>query len=211
MVRMGPDFIASEDRSADFLGHSGRAGGRKRPGHHPGRHPPDALARHAIHIKSGLPVPTQPYWDAVSTNNVSAQKPIQPPGNPTAAGTAGSRLPGALTDSAFLKMRASQQQHQVVRVAEKPRSRCPARIIAVPTFPLSNPIWASRWVPSPTLRPSHAQWKNAEPDGRSDHPGRLPTGADFYHRGSGQSPSSARQSSQNLVPFPSWMEITSEA
>lgn len=73
MVRMGPSYINSESREQDFLGHSGESVG--------GNDFDIELAVHAILpllgmtsvLKSGLPMPTQCFWDGVRTNNVGAQ------------------------------------------------------------------------------------------------------------------------------------------
>jgi len=73
MVCMGPDHIHKADRYPDFIGHSGeRIGGNDFDIH---------LAAHSLmphlgmksKLKSGLPMPTQTFWDAVSTNDVGAQ------------------------------------------------------------------------------------------------------------------------------------------
>jgi hypothetical chaperone protein len=73
MVCMGPDHINKVDRYEDFIGHSGeRIGGNDFDIH---------LAAHSLMphlgmkstLKAGLPMPTQIFWDAVSTNDVGAQ------------------------------------------------------------------------------------------------------------------------------------------
>lgn len=119
MVRMGPDFIASEDRSADFLGHSGeRVGGNDLDITLAGTHLMPLLGMRST-LKSGLPVPTQPYWDAVSTNNVSAQSRFNHQETRLLLEQLARDCLEPSLIQRFLKMRASQQQHQVVRVAEK--------------------------------------------------------------------------------------------
>lgn len=73
MVRMGPSHISNDDRSSDFLGHSGeRVGGNDLDIQLAGKVLTPLLGMGTL-LKSGLPLPTQPYWDAVSTNDVNAQ------------------------------------------------------------------------------------------------------------------------------------------
>jgi len=73
VVRMGPGCRSNADRSADFLGHSGaRVGGNDLDIN---------LAYHTLMpvfglggtLRSGRPLPTEPYWNAVSINDIPAQ------------------------------------------------------------------------------------------------------------------------------------------
>jgi len=73
MVNMGPLHRIKDDRSDDFLGHSGsRVGGNDLDIN---------LAYHGLmpvfglggQLRSGRPLPTQPYWNAVSINDIPAQ------------------------------------------------------------------------------------------------------------------------------------------
>ncbi|MBY4678747.1 molecular chaperone [Marinobacterium arenosum] len=73
VVRMGPSYRDKVDRQADFLGHSGeRVGGNDLDIH---------LSYKALMplfglgdlLKTGRPLPTQPYWNAVSVNDIAAQ------------------------------------------------------------------------------------------------------------------------------------------
>lgn len=74
VVKMGPSHIGSQDRSADFLGHTGQRVG--------GNDLDIALAMHGFMpslglgsaMKNGLPVPSKPFWNAVAVNDVSAQR-----------------------------------------------------------------------------------------------------------------------------------------
>ncbi|ARU57425.1 chaperone [Oleiphilus messinensis] len=73
MVRMGPNHRTQQVREQDFLGHSGeRIGGNDLDILLAGRELMPLFGMKSK-LKSGLPMPTQVYWDAVSTNNVSAQ------------------------------------------------------------------------------------------------------------------------------------------
>jgi len=73
MVKMGPSFRGNNDRQADFLGHSGeRVGGNDLDIH---------LSFYGFMplfglndcLQSGRPMPAQPYWNAVSVNDIAAQ------------------------------------------------------------------------------------------------------------------------------------------
>ncbi|ABO23653.1 molecular chaperone [Shewanella loihica] len=74
VVKMGPSHIAKADRSEDFLGHSGQRIG--------GNDLDIALAMKAFmphlglgsQMVNGLPVPSQPFWNAVAVNDISAQR-----------------------------------------------------------------------------------------------------------------------------------------
>ena len=73
MVRMGPSHRDKADRKQDFIGHSGQRIG--------GNDFDIQIASKALlplfgmnsFLKSGLPMPTQVFWNAVSTNDVGAQ------------------------------------------------------------------------------------------------------------------------------------------
>lgn len=119
MVRMGPSYCGKADRKGDFLGHSGeRVGGNDLDIQLAGKHLMPLFGM-LSQVKSGLPVPTQLFWDAVSTNDVSAQ-------------TRFNHLETTLDIEQlhrdccepeliqrFIKMRSEQQQHQIVRCAEQ--------------------------------------------------------------------------------------------
>ncbi len=119
MVKMGPSHQASSDRDADFLGHSGeRVGGNDLDIQLAGKHLMPLFGMKSQQ-KNGLPVPTQTYWDAISTNDVSAQASFN-------SLTTTIHLDQLLRDcrepaliQRFIKMRAAQQQHQIVRSAER--------------------------------------------------------------------------------------------
>ncbi|MDB4837346.1 molecular chaperone [Marinomonas sp.] len=72
MVRMGPDYLTKTDRSDDFLGHTGeRVGGNDLDIRIAGKHLMPLFGMDSL-LKNGLPMPTQLYWNAVTTNDVSA-------------------------------------------------------------------------------------------------------------------------------------------
>ena len=119
MVRMGPSYKASSDRDADFLGHSGeRVGGNDLDIQLAGKHLMPLFGMRSQQ-KNGLPVPTQTYWDAISTNDVSAQASFNELRTTI-------HLEQLLRDcrepaliQRFINMRRAQQQHQIVRSAER--------------------------------------------------------------------------------------------
>lgn len=72
MVRMGPDYAVKADRSADFLGHTGeRVGGNDLDIRIAGKHLMPLFGMDSV-LKTGLPMPTQLYWNAITTNDVTA-------------------------------------------------------------------------------------------------------------------------------------------
>ncbi|SBS33110.1 Chaperone protein DnaK [Marinomonas aquimarina] len=73
MVRMGPSYRDCLDRSHDFLAYTGeRVGGNDLDIQLAGRQMMPLLGMGA-ELKTGLPMPTQLYWNAVTTNDVTAQ------------------------------------------------------------------------------------------------------------------------------------------
>lgn len=119
MVRMGPSFKDSSERDADFLGHSGeRVGGNDLDILLAGKHLMPLFGMRS-YLKNGLPVPTQPYWDAISTNDVSAQASF----NHLETTMLLDQLVRDCRESElikrFIKLRKGQQQHQIVRSAER--------------------------------------------------------------------------------------------
>ncbi|MCZ2721014.1 molecular chaperone [Marinomonas sp. 15G1-11] len=73
MVRMGPSYRDKIDRSEDFLSHTGeRVGGNDLDIQLAGKNFMPLFGMES-ELKNGLPMPTQIFWDAVTTNDVSAQ------------------------------------------------------------------------------------------------------------------------------------------
>ncbi len=72
VVRMGPDHIGRAERKADFLGHSGeRVGGNDLDIRLAGQQLMPLFGMNAP-LKSGKPMPTKTFLDAVCTNDVGA-------------------------------------------------------------------------------------------------------------------------------------------
>ncbi|WP_191601098.1 molecular chaperone [Marinomonas algicola] len=73
MVRMGPSYRKKTDRSEDFLSHTGeRVGGNDLDIQLAGKNFMPLFGMES-ELKNGLPMPTQIFWNAVTTNDVSAQ------------------------------------------------------------------------------------------------------------------------------------------
>jgi len=119
MVKMGPKLKDKVDRSDDFLGHSGeRIGGNDLDIH---------LASHAfmplfgMHSfkKSGLQMPTQIYWNAVSTNDLSAQSDFlhRDTGLLLEQLQRDAKQPELI--ARMIKLREQKQNHALVRSAER--------------------------------------------------------------------------------------------
>ncbi len=119
MVRMGPSYKASLQREKDFLGHTGeRVGGNDLDIQLAGKHLMPLFGMRS-QLKNGLPVPTQAFWDAISTNDVSAQASF----NHLETSLHLDQLVRDCAEPALIKrfvaMRKAQQQHQLVRSAER--------------------------------------------------------------------------------------------
>ena len=119
MVRMGPQQRLKLERADDFLGHSGeRVGGNDLDIQLAGKGLMPMFGMQSL-LKSGLPMPTQMFWDAVSTNNVGAQTNFN-------SQQTGHSLKQLLVDTAepgllkrFAELREAKQNHQLVRSAEQ--------------------------------------------------------------------------------------------
>ena len=119
MVRMGPSHKTTSDRDADFLGHSGeRVGGNDLDIQLAGKHLMPLFGMRSTQ-KNGLPVPTQTYWDAISTNDVSAQASFNALGTTVHLDQLMRDCREPALIQRFIKMRRAQQQHQIVRSAER--------------------------------------------------------------------------------------------
>ena len=119
VVRMGPSHRKHDQRSNDFLGHSGeRVGGNDLDIQLAGKNLMPLFGMQST-LKNGLPMPTNTYWEAVSTNDVGAQS------NFNSLHTT-RHLQQMLIKSnepnlvqRFIKLRDDKQNHHLVRSAEK--------------------------------------------------------------------------------------------
>ncbi|MCV6589850.1 MAG: molecular chaperone [Marinobacterium sp.] len=119
MVCMGPDHRSNNDRSADFLGHSGaRVGGNDLDIH---------LACHGLMpelglggtLRSGRPLPSQPYWDAVSINDIPAQTRFNSLENIELMAELGRDAAEPEKVKRLLQLQQRRQNYQLVRSAEQ--------------------------------------------------------------------------------------------
>jgi len=119
MVCMGPEHINKTDRRADFLAHVGeRIGGNDFDIQLAANTLLPLFGMKSV-LKNGLPMPTQAYWDCVSTNDVGAQQSF----NKLETSLALERLLLETTEpdllKRFIKMRVNHQNQQLVRCAEQ--------------------------------------------------------------------------------------------
>ncbi|OUS03710.1 molecular chaperone [Gammaproteobacteria bacterium 42_54_T18] len=119
MVNMGPSHRNKIERSEDFLGHSGeRIGGNDLDIQLAGKNLMSLFGMQSV-LKSGLPMPTQPYWDAVTTNNVGAQSTF----NSKETSHSLQQLMLDTTEPVllqrFIDLRTQKQNHHIVRSAEQ--------------------------------------------------------------------------------------------
>ena len=119
MVKMGPSYRNKTDRSPDFLGHTGeRIGGNDLDIQLAGKAFMPLFGMQSL-LKNGHQMPTQLYWDAVSTNDAGAQAEYN-------SQQAENTLLQLLKDTTepellnrFISLRAEKQNYQIVRNAEK--------------------------------------------------------------------------------------------
>ncbi len=119
MVRMGPNYRSKLDRSADFLGHTGeRIGGNDLDIQLAGKNLMPLFGMDST-LKNDLPMPTQVFWDAVTTNDVNAQSNF----NSMQTGVhleqmyRDAKEPGLL--KRFINLREEKQNFHLVRDAEQ--------------------------------------------------------------------------------------------
>lgn len=119
MVCMGPSHRANVDRRMDFIGHSGERIGGNDFDIQTAAKVLLPLFGMSSTLKSGLPMPTQMFWNAVSTNDVGAQQAF----NKLETGLALDRLLIETTEpellQRFIKLRDNRQNQQLVRLAEQ--------------------------------------------------------------------------------------------
>lgn len=119
LVRMGPDYRGNSDRSADFLGHSGeRVGGNDLDIQLASKQLLPLFGSESL-MKTGKPVPKQTFFNAVATNDVSAQADFN-------SLETGLYLDQLVRDNAepdlirrFVRLRQERQNHHLVRSAEQ--------------------------------------------------------------------------------------------
>ena len=119
MVCMGPYDRDNVDRRMDFIGHAGeRIGGNDFDIQMAAKILLPVFGMGSM-LKSGLPMPTQMFWDAVSTNDVGAQQAF----NKLETSLALDRLLIETTEpkllQRFVHMRDNRQNQQLVRLAEQ--------------------------------------------------------------------------------------------
>ncbi|NQZ33228.1 MAG: molecular chaperone [Oceanospirillaceae bacterium] len=119
MVCMGPNHRDNVDRRMDFIGHAGeRIGGNDFDIQMAAKILLPVFGMGSM-LKSGLPMPTQMFWDAVSTNDVGAQQAF----NKLETSLALDRLLIETTEpkllQRFVHMRDNRQNQQLVRLAEQ--------------------------------------------------------------------------------------------
>jgi hypothetical chaperone protein len=116
---MGPSYRTKVDRSPDFLGHTGeRVGGNDLDIQLAGKEFMPLFGMQSL-LKNGHQMPTQFFWDAVSTNDAGAQAEYnnQKTENSLLKLLSDTTEPTLL--QRFLNLRNKKQNHQIVRSAEQ--------------------------------------------------------------------------------------------
>jgi len=118
MVKMGPDYRNKPERNADFLAHSGaRVGGNDLDIH---------LAYHGLtpvlgmggQLKNGLPLPSQPYWNCVSVNDIPSQVEFNSLGSIEMMAQMQRDAKEPEKVARLLQLQEQKQSYQLVRSAE---------------------------------------------------------------------------------------------
>ncbi len=119
MVKMGPSYKEKTERQADFLGHSGeRIGGNDLD---------IAIAAYELMPlfgmqslkKNKLPMPTQLYWNAVSTNDLAAQSAFYNEETRVLIDQLQRDAADPKLVTRLVKMREEKQNYHIVRSAEQ--------------------------------------------------------------------------------------------
>ncbi|MFB2779638.1 molecular chaperone [Shewanella mangrovisoli] len=119
VVKMGPKHQASFDRSADCLGHSGQRIG--------GNDLDIALAMNAFMpyfglgslMSNGKPMPSNPFWNAVAVNDISAQREFATLSTRKLIDELIKEAEQPLLLKRLLKVQQQQLSYQIVRLAER--------------------------------------------------------------------------------------------
>ncbi|BFM51175.1 molecular chaperone [Marinomonas sp. THO17] len=119
MVRMGPSYRDKLERKADFLAHTGeRIGGNDLDINIAAKHFMPLFGMESP-LKTGLPMPTQIYWNAVMTNDVTAMTTFNSLQSEQQIEDLmrDAKQPGLL--ERFARMRENKQNFHIVRNAEE--------------------------------------------------------------------------------------------
>ncbi len=123
VVRMGPDHRVKEERRDDFLGHSGsRVGGNDLDINLAYRGLMPVFGMGGA-LKSGRPLPTQPYWNAVSVNDIPAQTEFNSMQNIELMEQLKRDADEPHKLNRLLQLQAQKQNYQLVRSAEQTKIR----------------------------------------------------------------------------------------
>ena len=119
IVRMGPDYFNKDDRRSDFLAHTGeRVGGNDLDIQIAGKHFMPLFGMDSL-LKTGLPMPTQLYWNAVTTNDVSAIAAFNSMETKNQINQLRLDAGNPKLIERFLRMREEKHNYHIVRSAEE--------------------------------------------------------------------------------------------
>lgn len=119
MVKMGPSYKNKADRQADFLGHSGeRIGGNDLDISIAAYQFMPLFGMNSLK-KNKLPMPTQLYWNAVSTNDLVAQSAFYNQETQVLIEQLQRDAAKPELVTRLIKMRKEKQNHHIVRSAEQ--------------------------------------------------------------------------------------------
>ena len=119
MVRMGPSHRVKVDREADFLGHSGqRIGGNDLDIHLSYKAFMPLLGLEST-LKNGLVLPSEPYWNAVRTNDVAAQMEFSSQKNVLLLEQLCRDASNTALVNRLLQLQQHKTNHQLVRCGEQ--------------------------------------------------------------------------------------------
>jgi len=119
MVRMGPSYRDNAERDQDFLGHTGeRVGGNDFDIQLAGKALMPLFGMQST-LKNGLPMPTQYFWDAITTNDASSQSVFNSKETELALTQLLMDTNEPLLLERFINLRDNKQNYQTVRISEQ--------------------------------------------------------------------------------------------
>jgi hypothetical chaperone protein len=118
LVKMGPSYRNNNDRQKDFLAHTGKRIGGNDLDINLAYHGLMPLFGSDTTLKSGIPMPNQPFWNACKINDVILQSEFYSSKNQRALSDFVLEVSEPLKFKRLLNLQKNKQGHQLVRTAE---------------------------------------------------------------------------------------------
>lgn len=118
LVKMGPSYRDKNDRQSDFLAHTGKRVGGNDLDINLAYHGLMPLFGSESKLKSGIPMPNQPFWNACKINDVILQSEFYSAKNQRALNDFVLEVNEPNKFRRLLSLQENKQGHQLVRTAE---------------------------------------------------------------------------------------------